>query len=329
MTSEDFGILLDILKGSGNPLIVLHHGADPDAYCSALGIRHILAGYGHQPPICADKVNSNVKKLIKHTGVAVTDKVDDGHDLVIMMDLGMRSKLGALQDDLGDLAKFKRSVVIDHHMDQDMDAMMCIVDPTSASTCEIVAKLFREGNLPISPNIATMLISGHLYDSGRFNHGVTSNSLKTVAWLIEVGGDYELANQLIQSYPDYSERLARFKSFKRINFWHIGDVLIAQTTFKVYEPSIARALIGAGADVAFVVGQRSTETRATARSTVDFVSLASLMNELAAEFGGSGGGHIEAAGLNIARKLSDDEVEKMHKLFKGLVRSHYSSSKNQ
>jgi phosphoesterase RecJ-like protein len=56
-----------------------------------------------------------------------------------------------------------------------------------------LTNLFREFDLPVTPQIASMLLVGIVTDCGcfRFNN-TTSRTMQAAAWLMEQGGDYHL-----------------------------------------------------------------------------------------------------------------------------------------
>jgi bifunctional oligoribonuclease and PAP phosphatase NrnA len=56
--------------------------------------------------------------------------------------------------------------VIDHHIDNEFDVPITIVDPTLSSTCEIVYKmLMQEDESLINQTVATALLLGILTDT--------------------------------------------------------------------------------------------------------------------------------------------------------------------
>jgi nanoRNase/pAp phosphatase (c-di-AMP/oligoRNAs hydrolase) len=68
-----------------------------------------------------------------------------------------------------------------------------------------------------------------------------------------------------------------------------------------HESSVCKALLGIGADVAFVGSQRDEKFRISARARQDLVRkgmhLGKILDEVGGETSSSGGGHAGAAGL--------------------------------
>jgi len=83
------------------------------------------------------------------------------------------------------------------------------------------------------------------------------------------------------------------------------DFLFVVSHSSSFESSVARALIDLGADFAAVIARpSSSELRVSLRCTKSFsnsysVNLGQLSQFVASRFGGTGGGHQTAAGMNF------------------------------
>ena len=63
---------------------------------------------------------------------------------------------------------------IDHHLSNSGYAASNIVDTASAATCEMLAGLFIDADLPINPGAAAALFAGIMTDTGQFRYNSTS-----------------------------------------------------------------------------------------------------------------------------------------------------------
>ena len=88
---------------------------------------------------------------------------------------------------------------IDHHASNIFFGDYNMVDTTASSTCEILHRFFRYLHEPISPSIATSLLTGLMYDTDNFTNGATNKSALLVGEdLIRRGGDRKLIYKNIQ-----------------------------------------------------------------------------------------------------------------------------------
>ena len=106
---------------------------------------------------------------------------------------------------------------------------------------------------------------------------------------------------LTEMESDVSERVSQLKGAQRLRFDRVGDKIAAVSQGSAHESSVCRAIILAGADVAFVGSQRDENFRISARAKQDLVRkglhLGRLLDAVGGETENSGGGHAGAAGL--------------------------------
>ena len=99
-----------------------------------------------------------------------------------------------------------------------------------------------------------------------------------------------------------SERVANMKCIGRSKFERVGDMIVATSYGGSFEASGCRALMAAGADVAFVSSQRDDNFRLSARATQEMVrrgiNLGEIIKGIGYETTTDGGGHDGAAGLS-------------------------------
>lgn len=77
---------------------------------------------------------------------------------------------------------------IDHHHTNTRFGHLNLVEPSAAATAEILYHFFRQRQVPVTPSVATALLSGILADTGGFQHANTSpTTLRTAAELVSAG----------------------------------------------------------------------------------------------------------------------------------------------
>lgn len=311
-------------KGIVNLVFILHNNADPDAVGAAFALaalaRKFLPEINFE--VFSDDINQSSKNAVKELGLKINQELPGDYDnaLIVSVDTANIIQLGKYREWVE--TNSHPLMVVDHHDTEEFSerAILKMLDSNSGSTCLMVASAYQQlGELP-SEQVATLLIMGHLYDSRRFIHGVTSQALNLIAWLIEIGGNYPQANEFLQNKPSSGERVARMKAVQRVRYKQIGDILIATSYIGAYEASVARALSSIGADVVLVLGRKKSELRGSARSTKSStIDVATIIEKIADELGGDGGGHTNAAGFNIKRVIDKKEQKQILERFTKLV----------
>lgn len=319
-------------------LIFLHHSADPDALCAAIALGEMSKQIRKvNYLIYSDKLNHSTKRILKDWNLEIEKEIPVVHvqnDFVVTVDIANFSQLGKFQSLVENFEGSRIS--IDHHHTNKLDKIvdLYIGDENAGSTCMLITKAYYELKLIPSPMVSTLLISGHVYDSRRFLHGTTKETFEMMIFLMQNGGNFIQANEYLQNKMSLSERIARIKAGKR-NIYKILDkeFLIVISSIAAFESSVARSLIGTGANIVFVVAKKKDELRGSGRiSGVDGLSVGDILTQLASEFSddtyiATGGGHNAAAGLNIVPCPSNNIIKKLQDRFIELVEEYYD--KNQ
>lgn len=327
---------LDALKeySDRDLYIILHHNADPDAICAAeaLGKLFVSQFPSQTYTILSDDINVSATRIQQEMKIAVENNlptVDQDTSVVITVDTANLSQLGKFADWYE--ARKPSLFVIDHHDTSELaeSSIASIVETEAASTCVMIAKLYQAAKLSPSPEIATLLISGHLYDSRRFLYGSSAEVFDIMSQLIRWGGDFELANNLLQNEMSQGEKIARFKAAQRIKYKIINGTIVVTSRVGAFEASAARSFIGIGADVTFVLAKKENELRGSARSlNAANVNVGDILSKLSEEYNGTGGGHAAAAGFNISPCPSTQEQKSILQRFVDLVEEYLNQGTN-
>jgi len=151
-------------------------------------------------------------------------------------------------------------------------------------------------------------------------YGTNSKILLRLSELIDIGGDFELANNLLQNNMSYGERIARIKGARRLSYYTHDQKLIVISKVGAFEASVARSLINMGADVVLVLGIKNNEMRGSGRTNIKNLNIGNIMKIIGDKFGGTGGGHAAAAGLNIVPLPEKKLLKKIEEEFINLVK---------
>jgi len=292
-------------------LIVLlcHHNADPDAFCSAYALNSLFKRIrpNLRIEVCSSNGLSTLSKSIQRVvpmEFTKSPNIEDA-EVLFMLDTNTVHQLGEFS------ARVKKSdspvIIIDHHAahlkDSDVTAELEIVNENASSTCEIVFHIFKDAGIPILKEEAFAILTGIVFDSGHFTRA-RGETFRILSELVELGSDVDSAIQLLNVPMDVSERVARLKAAQRSKIIKENRWIIATSKVGSYQASAARELLHAGADVVFVAGKKGERLVLSMRSTQRFYKETKIhlgkeiVLALEEKFTGRGGGHSTSAGFN-------------------------------
>lgn len=287
--------IADKLK-DGKKVIMVHGNADMDAISSAYAISKCFPTCDIYAPCGIDRVSRFVQEKI---GFDIIEKFNpDDYDLVVVVDTSSPEQFG-----LDDFTIPENCLVIDHHQPSGKwkcDDFYC--DPSKCACAQIILGIIRENGIELTRDVGLMLLGGMLTDSGHFQYG-DFTLLKDFAYILEKTGiQMDEALALTRTDVSMSERVATMKCIGRSKFDRVGDMIVATSYGGSFEASGCRAMIAAGADVAFVASQRDDRFRLSARATQEMVrrgiNMGDIVKNIGYETTTDGGGHDGAAGLS-------------------------------
>lgn len=187
-------------------LIGAHLNPDGDALGSALAVSHYLDDLGvANEVLCHHAPPRNLRFL---PGVDRIRQVPtrSAFDLGIIVDLDSTERLGSTAEYF---ETCERTVVVDHHVPQHAPGDLRIVDVEAPATAVILCRLMIGLEAPISPEIATCLLTGIVTDTGSFRfRNTTAEALSLSAMLLDHGGDIgTIGEEIFQSKTLGSVRL--------------------------------------------------------------------------------------------------------------------------
>jgi len=304
--------LIEIITSLRDPIeiaVVTHQDADPDAISSAIGINYLLNRLypNSKVTIVAPGGISKLSRKVLST-IYTEDKLEflkelPQADIYILVDVSNLVQLG----EVGEKIEHEREkiIVIDHHIptSSTLDRVKYKWIWPEAKACSLMVFSVLEAlDIDIPKDLATLLLTGILYDTRRFIHANTK-TFEVCAKLLRLGADYTLAlRSLATTEADLSERLAILKGLQRMMLIRIGELIVALSYVSAYEGVLARTIISLGADLAIVIAEKKGSIRVSARSTPKFYRITgiNLGRDLLPVIGrlihGEGGGHTTAGG---------------------------------
>jgi phosphoesterase RecJ-like protein len=241
-------------------------------------------------------------------------------DLIICLDAADKKQLGAIFEENTELFARVPLIVFDHHASNPGFGTVNLIDTKAASTTEVlfhfVKTLFGAAwEKKIDPDVATLLLTGIITDTGSFqNPNTTPRSLEVAADLVEMGArQQEIIRNIfktknIQTLKLWGRVLSKIKTdpIHRMLWSTVSADDLADTGGSIEETGgiIDELLATApGMEMVLLLKERSDGMiTASVRTTTALCDAA----EFAAEFGG--GGHTQAAGFKIRGKKAFDIV---------------------
>jgi bifunctional oligoribonuclease and PAP phosphatase NrnA len=183
-------------------LLITHVSPDSDAIGSLLGLTHVLRSLAKQvTPSCSDPIRDRFDILPGNTEVVVEVSGPAVHECVIALDCGDEQRLGAIWANLPDPKPFL--INIDHHISNTRFGQINWVDPSAASTAELILQLSDQLGVALNQDIATCLLYGIVGDTLAFRTpNTTPQQLRYAERCMEAGASlYESIDHQFNRRP--------------------------------------------------------------------------------------------------------------------------------
>jgi phosphoesterase RecJ-like protein len=201
-----------LLNKVSRVLVITHVDPDGDAIGSLTAVGQALRQRGQQfTLVCDDLPPERFSFLPMFEAIQQQPDPRMDYELLIAVDCGDELRMGGAYEDL---ALPRPPIInIDHHKTNTEFGDFNLVKPEATSTTEILVELFDLIDVVLDPGIATSLLTGLVTDTLGFRTvGVTPNTLRTAARLMEAGADL----------GDVSMRALNLRAFKTLKLWGIG-----------------------------------------------------------------------------------------------------------
>ncbi|MEG1805200.1 MAG: bifunctional oligoribonuclease/PAP phosphatase NrnA [Clostridia bacterium] len=293
-----------------NIAIATHTRPDGDAVGSSVGLYYGLKQLGNEPDLLCDM--EIPKKMRFLYGMDKFKTVAKPHyDVVIFSDCADVSRVGNLGLDL----RKTKVVCIDHHETSNKNCDISLIVPSSASTCELVLEILEENDIAIPFEIADVLYTGLMTDTGNFAHtNVKEDTFLHASRLVKYGANPNLLSRRIfklmegDKYKLLANILTNLKLFDdgKVAFFYVSKQLLSDLNLSASatEGLIDNALSIENVQIAIAVLQADEKTFKVSFRSIEGIDV----NKVAENFGG--GGHKQAAGCTLCG-FYEDVVDKL------------------
>lgn len=300
--------------------VIGHVRPDGDALGSQIAITRMLRALDYDAiAICYSPIPLDLQFMIGDTPIISQDHTADLRDVCILVDCAARERAGA--DFEVRLPHVELN--IDHHISNPNFASHNLVDTKAAATCEIIAGLFIDLDLPLDPVSAQALYVGIATDTGQFSYlSTTARIFNLAERLVLLGASpSEAANQLyFQNSFAKRKLLERFLSHMEVYFE--GKLIVSTLHDRDYKElnacyEDAEGLIDyirsiKDVQIAAFIDDRSTFSKVSLRSNNPLYDVSQIVAKL------GGGGHKMAAGATMQgdwENLLHVLLEEIHAVF--------------
>jgi len=294
------------IENAKNIVLISHVNPDGDALGSSLSMYSVLKKMGKNV-----KVVNMTKPLPAYLDFLpgfekVTDKLPKNVDLMISFDCGSFDRLGIDE-------KPAFLINIDHHISNTNYGDINIIDPSAASTSQVVFEMLKANGAEIDSDSALCMYTALVTDTGSFQYeSVNERVFQIASELVGYGAkpDY-VAKMLFQR-----DRLSRLrllaKAYDTIELCCEGKVAFVEVTREMMEITGAikedtdtivngvRAI--ATVEVACMLREDEEGIKISLRSK-NYADV----SKVAVKYGG--GGHIRAAGATIKGEFDFEKVK--------------------
>ena len=321
MTEGECSTLRSLLSQSETIVLCCHQNADGDAVGAVLGMGELLRMLGKGPlMVVPDQYPDylqwlpNTEKIVRYDKRRdYVDMVLKIADLVICLDFNTLARTDQMQDALQ--ASPAKKLLIDHHPDPDIDAVVKVSRPQASSTCELVFRVVWQLGLfdQLGKHFAIPVYCGMMTDTGGFTYNSSNSDI------------YYIISQLLTKRID-KDKIYRnvFHNYSEHRLRMVGHVLCnclvvdaerhaAYYTLSREDQKRFHFIKGDGEGLVNMPLQiKGLKLSISLREDTDkqmvWISLRSVddfpCNEMAARFF-NGGGHLNASGGRLACTLPE------------------------
>ena len=314
--------LTSIIREARSIVACCHKSPDGDAIGALLGWGEFLRSQGKNPLLvapdaCPDFLRwmPGIERIVRHD--RRKDFVEEAlgkADLIFCLDFNTISRTGDMTEALQKSPAQK--VLIDHHLDPDVDAVLSISRPKASSTCELVFRLaWQLGLFPqADKHFAVPVYCGMMTDTGGFTFNSTDPDIFFIIGQLltkHINKD-KIYRNVYHNYSENRIRLMGYVMYEKLVYdapRHAAYFTLSRDDLKRFHfiKGDAEGLVNIPQQIKGLKLSISLRED-TEKENLVWVSLRSVddfpCNEVAARFF-NGGGHLNASGGRLECSLDE------------------------
>lgn len=315
-TQADMQAAVAALHENDRFVVTSHEAPDGDALGSLLAMgfalrelgKDVVMFLGGPAPLPAEYqfLELEERGLQRHRPEDFAERV------LLAVDCASANRVGA-EPGVIDAARF--TVNIDHHHDNPRFGDVNLIVPDASSTGEVLADVFRELGVAITPEIAEALYIALVTDTGRFQYAnTTPKALRLAADLVEAGADVNRVFQGVYENVQFAKLKLLARALERAHVLEGGEIVVSHLVRDDFEAvgatepysegiiDVLRSVEGSLVSALIREPPRDSGPvhKVSLRSSVDEIDVSAIARK------SDGGGHRAAAGFSS--NLSVEEI---------------------
>jgi len=298
-------------------LLVSHVHPDGDTISSTLAMAYVLKKLGKKFVIInQDPIPDRFLFLPMADLFYSANQVNQSFSHVITLDAADRKRIGDIEHLFAENVKILN---IDHHPTNDYFGNINVVVPHAAATAEVMYDFVQEIGIEMDKDLASMIYTGLLTDTGGFRYANTSSKvLRIAAQLLEFGiSPGEIAEMALEAIS-HTHLMILKRAFEHVELLEQGrvawtvlrltDLKDLSTASDDTEGVVNYMRNIEGVEVGVFFKEADTEAFKVSLRSKKLVDVGAI----AKEFGG--GGHERAAGFSFQGPLKTLKSELLSKI---------------
>jgi phosphoesterase RecJ-like protein len=312
-TEADLAAVAKALRSNDRFIVTTHENPDGDALGSLLATTFALRELGKDADmyLFGEVPIPNEYEFMDFAGIVRGPNPDSSDRVVVALDCANERRLGP---ESALLEKAQLVVDIDHHHDNTRFGKVNLIVGHASSTGEILADVFRELGVSLTPEIAEALNIADVTDTGRFKYANTrAKALRHAAELVEAGADVHRVFQGVYENVAFAKLKLVARALENAEVFEGGRVVVSHLEREDFEHAGAEEPYSEGI-IDYLRAVEGTELAAlireppTANGPTHRISLRTTEADLdvsAIARKSGGGGHRQAAGFSSEASIEE------------------------
>ncbi len=303
-------------------LVLAHQNPDGDTLGSMLALGVILSDLGHKVDYVISDPVPEIYQFLPYTHFVKLpeDKaLQDQYDFAFSLDCGSVKRLGKA---MMLWQKAKKTINIDHHISNEKFGDINWIEPEAVSTGQLVYWLAKNLNVNFTKEIATLLYTTLLTDTGCFsNSNTNAGAFLWGAELIKLGTDCENVYKKVFLEKPFKSIKIFGSALNNVELLENGQLIWTYINHEVMkqisatgedtEDVVDYMMRTKGVKMGVFFREDVNETKVSLRSNIDID-----VSKIAMSFGG--GGHKRASGINMKYPFTEVKNQVLEKVINEL-----------
>ena len=311
--AADLEAVAEAIRGHDRFIVTTHENPDGDALGSLVAMTLALRELGKDAVmyLFGDVPLPNEYEFMQFDGLVRGPNPDPAGRVVLALDAANERRLGP---ETALLEKAPFIIDIDHHHDNTRFGTVNLIVGDASSTGEILADVFRELPVALTPAIAEALYIAVVTDTGRFQYAnTTAKALRLAAELVEAGADVHRVFQGVYENVAFAKLKLVARALENAEVFEGGRVIVSHLEREDFaaagaEEPYSEGIIDylravEGAELAALIREPPTANGPTHRISLRTTEEALDVSAIARKSGG--GGHRQAAGFSSEASVSE------------------------